>query len=188
MKNVILTLVTVLAFNLGNAQEIDIFESKLTGKKNQVRAIQLDTFFVVEIPNKTALEIYRIVELATSEQWVNPDEVISGRSEGSFLKINGGGSSIVYNPVASPFNTEVHYNFQFKDGRLRYTVKHLVRYPVSQYSAGGLHESFFTLVSRKGTDRKLEMKNKDIVNNDVNSFIALIIEKSKEDNNINSNW
>ena len=81
MKKILITILFV-AFTLSsNAQDVDYFSVITKGKKLKTDAsMDGEARFIVEMPNKTAAELYEMVQLAISEQWVNPDEVIDGQS------------------------------------------------------------------------------------------------------------
>lgn len=94
MKSILLATTLMLGLT-GIGQEVNIFtESTLNCKKLQKKAVQIDSAYIVEIPNKSAIEIFQMVEVAVASQWVNPDEVVSGKVEGKYLEIKGGGPSV----------------------------------------------------------------------------------------------
>ena len=74
MKTIILAMTLVLSLTTFG-QEVNIFtESTLNCKKLQKRALQIDSAYIVEVPNKSAIEIFQLVEVAVASEWVNPDE------------------------------------------------------------------------------------------------------------------
>ena len=183
MKNVILTLVTVLAFNLGNAQDVDIFTESLIGcKKLQKSAIQIDTSYIIEVPNKSALEIFQMVEVAVASQWVNPDEVISGKVDGKYIKINGGAPQIAMKVLGMPYyyTSTLRYYFKFKDGRFMFEVESFMRIPASKYSSGGTYSTVFSTHNRRGVEDKISTASIERVNSSINSFINSILEADSE--------
>ena len=136
MKKVILT-ITMVALALGmNAQEIvkdslGVYNVDVTmpsinkqPKKQVIRVIDTERKNVVEVPNKTAAEIYAMVEIAIGKHWNNPDEVIEGKSEGRYIKINGGATNVHQGFLGSvmAYSTTVTYMIQFKDGKFMYTL------------------------------------------------------------------
>tara|TARA_R110002074_G_scaffold77771_1_gene176352 strand:+ start:67 stop:633 length:567 start_codon:yes stop_codon:yes gene_type:complete len=182
MKTVILAMILMMGFtSLG--QEINIFkESTVDAKKLQKFAVQIDSAYVVEVPNKSAIEIFQMVEIAVASQWVNPDEVISGKLEGKYLKINGGGPSIGLTMLGTPYyySSVLRYHFKFKDGKFMYEVEALTRVPASQYSSGGLYPTFLTTHNKRGVEDKLSTRSISSINYQINSFISSIINGVEE--------
>ena len=175
MKKLLL-IITIFTIGFVNAQDVDYFSVITKGKKLKTDvSMDGEARFIVEMPKKTAAELYEMVQLAVSEQWVNPDEVIDGQSVNSYIKINGGASSYQFNSIGQIFtyNTRVSYNFRFKDGRFMYTVNMKVIYPRSQYSAGGTYPISIPRTKKNGKKVwgafQIEKYNKEI-----NDFIAKV--------------
>ena len=176
MKKILITILFV-AFTLSsNAQDVDYFSVITKGKKLKTDAsMDGEARFIVEMPNKTAAELYEMVQLAISEQWVNPDEVIDGQSVNSYIKINGGASSYQLNSigVVYTYNTRVSYNFRFKEGRFMYTVNMKVIYPPTKYGSGG---TFAISIPRTKRNGKKVWGSFQIAkyNKEINDFINLV--------------
>ena len=186
MKKVLVLLLAVLAFNSVNAQDVNIFEDVL-GKKKKVTAMTNGaTKHIVEIPGKTALEVSNMVEMAIAKHWVNPDEVIAGKVPGKYIKVNGGGPSVITSILLPAYVTKLSYMFQFKDGKFMYTVESKTVYPASQYSAGGEYPSSFVIVKRSGKPNKMNVSAVATINDSVNAFIKSIIET--KDVSLDSDW
>lgn len=182
MKTIILAMTLVLSLT-SFGQEVNIFtESTLNCKKLQKRAVQIDSAYIVEVPNKSAIEIFQMVEVAVASEWVNPDEVVSGKVEGKYLKINGGGPSVGMKVLGMPYyyTSTLRYHFKFKDGKFMYEVESFMRIPVSQYSAGGTYSTSFYTHNKRGVEDELAKKSIESINSQINSFISSIINAEAE--------
>ena len=182
---VALALTTVLSVNA----QTNHFNTIIEGKKKQVTvAIDPSEKFIVEVPNKTKEELYEMVMLAVSEQWVNPDEVIDGKLAGSYIKINGGatryGAKML--GMVQTYFTKVSYNFRFKDEKFMYTVNFKFTIPPSQYSKGGTYPLSLEMTKKNGK-RAYTAMYKDIYNDEINKFIELIKSKNVSDED-NGDW
>jgi hypothetical protein len=182
MKSILLATTLMLGLT-GFGQEVNIFtESTLNCKKLQKKAVQIDSAYIVEIPNKSAIEIFQMVEVAVASQWVNPDEVVSGKVEGKYLKINGGGPSVGMKVLgmAYYYTSTLRYHFKFKDGKFMYEVESFMRVPASQYSAGGTYPTSFTTHNKRGVEDELAKKSIESINSQINSFISSILNAEAE--------
>jgi hypothetical protein len=185
-KKVLVLLVAVLAFNMVNAQDVNIFEDIL-GKKKKVTATTNGAIkHIVELPGKTALEISNMVEMAIAKHWVNPDEVIAGKVPGKYIKVNGGGPSVQTSILLPSYETKLSYMFKFKDGKFMYTVESKTVFPSSQYSTGGTYASSFVIVKRSGKPSKMNVSAVATINASVNTFIKSIIKP--ENVSLDSDW
>ena len=201
MRNTILT-TAMVALTLGmNAQEVatdSVYVSnvdvtmpstKKQPKKQVTRVIDTERKTIVEVPNKTAEEIYTMVEMAIAKHWKNPDEVIEGRSEGRYIKINGGATNINKNVLGTIFSypTTVTYMIQFKDGKLMYTISSTYKIPPSQYSLGGDVPTHFKTHRRSGKPIKLAVNDLRAFNEIHNLFINEILQSDLEQG-LDSEW
>lgn len=192
----------MVALALGmNAQEIvkdslgvynvDVTMSSINKqpKKQVIRVIDTERKNVVEVPNKTAAEIYAMVEIAIGKHWINPDEVITGRSQGRYIKVNGGATNINKNVIGVIYSyaTEVEYMIQIKDGKFMYTIDSTYRIPPSQYSSGGVVNTHFKTHKRNGKPIKLAINDLKAFNEIHNLFINQILDSDLE-NEVNSDW
>ena len=192
MNKIILT-IAVVALTLGmNAQELtkdSVYDVDVTmpsankqPKKQLVRVIDTERKNVVEVPNKTAAEIYAMVETAIGKHWVNPDEVIEGKSEGRYIKINGGATNVHFSFLGTTiaYSTKVTYMMQFKDGKFMYTIASVTKIPPSQYSVGGNVPTSFKTHKKNGKPIKLAINDLKSFNELHNLFINQILESDLE--------
>jgi len=201
MKKVLLVLVmVVLTFSM-SAQEavadsvyvsnVDIFtDSPIKQPKLQVtKVVDSERRIVVPVHGKTADEIYTMVEIAVAKFWKNPDEVIEGKSAGKYIKIRGGGSTVQFNSLGLiySFSTISSYMIQFKDGKFMYTISYETKYPVTQYSNGGIYPTILKTHKKNGKPIKLAISNMASINAGVNSFINTILESDLE-SGVDSDW
>lgn len=214
MKKVVLLLVTVLAFNLSNAQVlsperlqnvvnlvngapqipvyeyVDIFIDAPNQPKKQVfKVVDTEKKRVVLVPGKTAKEIYTMVEIAVAKHWKNPNEVIEGKVEGKYIKIRGGGSNVHFNSLGMvyTYSTVAAYMIQFKDGKFMYTIGYETRFPPSKYSVGGLFPTGIKTYRKNGKPVKSGILDVASINAGVNTFINTILESNPE-TGIDSDW
>ena len=199
MRNTILTIV-VVALTLGmNAQEVakdSVYNVDVTRpsiykqpKKQVIRVIDTERKNVVEVPNKTAEEIYTMVEMAIAKHWNNPDEVIDGKSEGRYIKIKGGATNVHFSFLGSTmaYSTTVTYMIQFKDGKFMYTISSVTRIPPSQYEVGGNVPTIFKTHKKNGKPIKLAINDLKSFNELHNLFINQILESDLE-RGLDSEW
>ena len=189
MKKVILIIALALTTVLSVKAQTDHFNTIIKGKKKEVTvAIDPSEKFIVEVPNKTKEELYEMVMLAVSEQWVNPDEVIDGKLAGSYIKINGGATKYGAKTLAIVYEyfTKVSYNFRFKNGKFMYTVNFKYTIPPSKYTKGGTYPLSIKMTKRNGK-RAYTAMYKDIYNDEINKFIELIKSKNVSDED-NGDW
>ena len=199
MRNTILT-IAMVALTLGmNAQEmatenvynVDVTmpSSKKQPKKQVTRVIDTERKNVVEVPNKTAEEIYTMVEVAIAKHWKNPDEVVEGKSEGRYIKINGGATNISINALGMiyTYSTTVSYMIQFKDGKFMYTISSTYRIPPSKYSSGGNAPTSFKTHRKSGKPIKLAVNDLKAFNEIHNLFINQILQSDPEQG-LDSEW
>jgi hypothetical protein len=125
MKKVFIIILASLFASLVKAQELDHFGNIIKGKKEQVSvSIDPNEKFIIAIPDKSAADLYQMVQLAISETWVNPEEVIVGESLNKYIKINGATAHrYLQNTINHSRYTKISYNFRFKDGKFMYTIK-----------------------------------------------------------------
>ena len=189
MKKTILLITLALITVLGANAQTNHFDRVIKGKKKQVYVAQQEgAKYIVEVPNKTKEELYEMVMLAISEQWVNPDEVIDGKLAGSYIKLSGATARYGVKALGMPttYFTKIHYNFRFKDGKFMYTFNLDFRIPPSQYVSGGTYPIAAIAMTKKNGKRDWQSKYRDVYNDEVNSFIELI--KSKKVSGSNDDW
>ena len=201
MRKTIVTIV-VVALTLGmNAQEVatdsvhasnvDVFmpSANKQPKKQVTRVIDTERKVVVLVPNKTAKEIYTMVEVAIAKHWKNPEEVIVGSSEGRYIKISGGATNVNRNVIGTIFTypTTVNYTIQFKDGKFMYTMSSTYRIPPSQYSLGGDVPTHFKTHRKSGKPIKLAVNDLNAFNEIHNLFINEILQSDPEQG-LDSEW
>lgn len=171
--------------------DVDIFIDAVAKQPRLqvLKVVDTEKRRVVNVPGKTADEIYTMVEIAVAKFWKNPDEVIEGRSQGRYIKIRGGGSNVHFNSIGTiyTYSTIASYMIQFKDGKFMYTIGYETRYPASQYSTGGLYPTAIKTHRKNGKPIKLAISDIQLINIGVNSFINTILESDPE-SGIDSDW
>jgi len=199
MNKIILT-IAMVALTLGiNAQDLateSVYNVDVTipssikqPKKQVIRVIDTERKNVVEVPNKTAEEIYTMVETAIAKHWNNPDEVIDGKSEGRYIKIKGGATNVHFGflGTTTAYSTTVSYMIQFKDGKFMYTISSVTRIPPSQYEVGGNVTTVFKTHKKNGKPIKLAINDLKAFNEIHNLFINQILESDLEQG-LDSEW
>ena len=201
MRNIILTMIVVALTLVTNAQEVatdsvyvsnvDIFvNSEVKQPKKQVtKVFDTERKNVVPVPNKTADEIYTMVEIAIAKFWKNPDEVIEGKSAGKYIKIRGGGSNVHTNVLGTVFSytTTTTYMIQFKEGKFMYTVSSETKIPPSQYNSGFVVPTTLKTNRKNGKPIKLAINDLNVINAGINGFINMILESDPE-SGLDSDW
>ena len=160
MRNFLLLLFVTSLFQL-NAQE---FETRTLVVEEGTNAAKgtfqyLKPMMVLEAEG-TSKELYQKAINWVNETYKNPEEVIKGKVEGDYLRLEGFTSNLIRaNVIGTMFYYDVRYTVKldFKDGRFKYEISKMEQYfPASQYSASqwislmSNKEIVFKTANRKG--------------------------------------
>lgn len=190
MKKVLVLLVMLLTFNLSNAQN-DYFTLTQIKGKSMMKTINIEAQYIVEFEGKTSIEISQGVELAVGRYWVNPNEVIDGKVDGKYLKINGGAKTRYDMVLLTPFSypTKISIIFNFKDGKMMYQLLNYTHYiSPSQYTSGGYYPVGELMTRKNGNEVKYAKENVEGLNNFIDGFIDEIKKSIESGAGENSDW
>ena len=164
MRNLLLLLFVTSIFQL-NAQE---FETRTLVVEEGTNAAKgtfqyLKPMMVLEAEG-TSIELYQKAINWVNETYKNPEEVIKGKVEGDYLRLEGFTSSLLQqNVIGVMYYYDVRYTVQvnFKAGRFKYEITKMEQYfPPSQYSSSQWvnlisdKEVGFKTANRKGKAKK----------------------------------
>jgi len=164
MRNFLLLLFVTSLFQL-NAQE---FETRTLVVEEGTNAAKgtfqyLKPMMVLEAEG-TSKELYQKAINWVNETYKNPEEVIKGKVEGDYLRLEGFTSNLIRaNVIGTMFYYDVRYTVKldFKDGRFKYEISKMEQYfPASQYSASqwislmSNKEIVYKTANRKGKPKK----------------------------------
>lgn len=142
-----------------SVEEINITDGK---KFLQGKYLKYEPVIVIEAEG-SASELYQKCLNWLNETYKQPDEVIKGKIEGEYIKINGFTDSVMFQASAlgstNYYDTRYTIEFRFKDNKLRMEVISIEFYvPATQYSltSSGWRETDFTfnVANRKGKANK----------------------------------
>jgi len=156
MKKFIFTLIMLFSLN-SISQEFQINEVQIDSGANMYQGTfkYFEPVMVLEVEGD-ANTLYSKAINWVNETYKNPEEVIKGKVEGEYLRLNGFTSSLIsQNILGTVFVYDVRYSVEikFRDGRFRYEITKMEQYfPPSQYSSGSWVEiSFgFKVAKKKG--------------------------------------
>lgn len=164
MRKLLLLLFVTSLFQL-NAQE---FETRTVVVEEGTNAAKgtfqyLKPMMVLEAEG-TSKELYQKAINWVNETYKNPEEVIKGKVEGDYLRLEGFTSNLIRaNVIGTMFYYDVRYTVKldFKDGRFKYEISKMEQYfPASQYSASqwislmSNKEIVYKTANRKGKPKK----------------------------------
>ena len=156
MKNIIYTLALLFSFSLlGQEFEVNIVQIDSGPNLNQGTFKYIKPVLVLESEG-SAKELFDKTINWVNETYKNPDEVIKGKIDGEYLRLNGFKSNLIkVISLGSMLVYDARYTIEikFRDNRFRYEVTKLEQYfPPSQFSTGGwVEKSFgFRTAKRKG--------------------------------------
>ena len=164
MRNFLLLLFVTSLFQL-NAQEFEtrtlVVEEGTNAGKGTFQ--YLKPMMVLEAEG-TSKELYQKAINWVNETYKNPEEVIKGKVEGDYLRLEGFTSNLIRaNVIGTMFYYDVRYTVKldFKDGRFKYEISKMEQYfPASQYSASqwislmSNKEIVYKTANRKGKPKK----------------------------------
>lgn len=164
MRKLLLLLFVTSIFQL-NAQEFKtrtlVVEEGANAAKGTFQ--YLKPMMVLEAEG-TSTELYQKAINWVNETYKNPEEVIKGKVEGDYLRLEGFTSSLLQqNVIGVMYYYDVRYTIQvnFKDGRFKYEITKMEQYfPPSEYSSSQWvnlisdKEVGFKIANRKGKAKK----------------------------------
>jgi len=156
MKKLLFTLALLISFG-SYAQKFEIRDVQVDSGANAVQG----TFKIIEPVlifdvNGTPTELYTKALNWVEETYKNPDEVLKGKVEGKYIRLNGSVSSLLQkNVIGTMFYYDVRYSVEikFRENKIKYEITKFESYsPPSQYSSGGWYgQSFrFKIAKKKG--------------------------------------
>jgi hypothetical protein len=108
----------------------------------------------------SAEDLYNKTINWVNETYKNPDEVIKGKVEGKYVRINGFVASLISaNVIGTTITWDVRYSLEikFRENKLRYEVTKMEQFiPASQYGSARWDDMAFgfKVVKRKGKANK----------------------------------
>ena len=127
----------------------------------------------------TADAIYTAVELAIGDTWKNPDEVIDGSSEGSYIKVDGQVGAIRSKTMGMKFSnkSKMAITIRVKDNKFRVEYSSMeVWVDRSQYIAAGWYDRSGIYYKKKNNKMyPFAQENLDSHNLFLDGFIEAII-------------
>ncbi|MFL2623387.1 MAG: DUF4468 domain-containing protein [Flavobacteriaceae bacterium] len=124
--------------------------------------------------NGTSTELYQKAINWVNETYKNPEEVIKGKVEGDYLRLEGSVSNLLrMSVIGTMYYYDVRYTVKlnFRDGRFKYEITKIEQYyPATQYSAGSWTsilnngEVGYKTANRKGKAKKDGVANLEALN------------------------
>ena len=164
MRKLLLLLFVTSLFQL-NAQEFETRTLVVEEGTNAAKGTYqyLKPMMVLEAEG-TSTELYQKAINWVNETYKNPEEVIKGKVEGDYLRLEGFTSSLLQqNVIGVMYYYDVRYTIQvnFKDGKFKYEITKMEQYlPPSEYSSSQWvnlisdKEVGFKIANRKGKAKK----------------------------------
>jgi hypothetical protein len=182
MKKLFLTIVTLasLAINAQDAAEPTAIAT-MTADKIQLTSAGFTDFIVVPVENTTQAELYK-----KTLDWINmayksPDDVIKGKIENDYIRLEGSSPSLVaFNPMGKfTYLTRYQIEVSFKDGKYKFDPMRVEYYiPANQYGTGGWKD----LVISNGAEyynKKGELKKNFKYIPDIATYFSALNEELK---------
>ena len=140
MKKILLLLL-VTAFFQANAQEFEVRKNVITeGTNTQQGTYEYIKPMLVLESKGTSTELYQKALNWVNVTYKNPEEVIKGKVEGDYLRLEGFVSNLLRVSIMGAidyFNVRYTVKLNFRDGRFKYEITNIEQYfPATQYSAG----------------------------------------------------
>jgi len=169
MKKLLLLLFVSSLFTV-NAQEFEVRKLIIEEGSNASKGTfeYMKPMMVLEVEG-TPTELYNKAINWVNETYKNPEEVIKGKVEGDYLRLDGFKSNLTQqSALGMTYYYDVRYTVKlnFKDGRFKYEITNMEWYqPSSQYSAGGWFKLLINKeVGYKTANRKGKAKKSDVAN------------------------
>ena len=160
MKN-LFTLITLLFTVTLSAQYFELTDKEVTTGSKMLQG-KFRTMSTTAVAQKegSAAELYQKAINWINENYKSPEDVIKGKIENEYLKINGSLDNLMYvYLLGAPTGYDGRYTmeFRFRDGRFKVDIISAeIFIPSSQYVVGGWQDYGFTyrLANRKGKPDK----------------------------------
>lgn len=174
MKKLLLLLFVTALFQV-NAQEFEIRKVVIEeGTNAQQGTFKFIKPVLVLEANGTSTELYQKAINWVNETYKNPEEVIKGKVEGDYLRLEGSVSNLLrMSVIGTMYYYDVRYTVKlnFRDGRFKYEITKIEQYyPATQYSAGSWTsilnngEVGYKTANRKGKAKKDGVANLEALN------------------------
>lgn len=184
------TLITLIISISLSAQYFETTDSEVTtGSKFAQGKFRTMSTTAIAQKEGTASELYQKAINWVNENYKSPEDVIKGKIENEYLKINGSMDNLMYiyvlgSPIA--YNGRYTMEFRFRDGRFKVDIISIEIYiPSSQYTTGGWQDYGFTykLANRKGKPDKGGRKSYDRASSYFNSIVDDIVNYTEGSSN-----
>jgi hypothetical protein len=189
MKNLITLIAFIFSVSL-SAQYFETTDSEVTNgpKMTQGKFKTMSTTAVAQ-KEGTAAELYQKAINWVNENYKSPEDVIKGKIENEYLKINGSLNDLMYVYVLGrtmTYDGRYTMEFRFRDGRFKADVVSLeIFIPSSEYTVGGWQEYGFNykLFNRKNKPDKGGQASYDRASTYFNGIIDDIVNYTQGDSN-----
>ena len=160
MKKLLFT-IALLISAVSFGQSFELTDKQVDeGPKLAQGSYKLFTPVLVLEVTGSAEDLYNKTIGWVNETYKNPDEVIKGKVEGKYVRINGFvGSLLSNNVIGTTFYYDVRYSVEikFRENKIRYEVTKMEQYiPASQYGASRWDDMVFgfKVAKKKGKANK----------------------------------
>tara|TARA_B100000427_G_C15333201_1_gene517800 strand:- start:47 stop:679 length:633 start_codon:yes stop_codon:yes gene_type:complete len=159
MKKLILLFLIIPLISFGQSFEVEEIQIDSGANAYQGTFKKFKPLLVLEV-NGSPVELYNKTINWVNETYKNPDEVIKGKVEGKYVRINGFASNMItQNVLGTIFYYNIRYSIEikFKENKFRYEVTKMEQYfEPSSVSSGGWYEIPFNfkVAKRKGKANK----------------------------------
>ena len=154
MKNLLFTIALLVSLG-AYAQQFEITDAQVDEGANALQGTfkTIEPVLIFDIKG-TPTELYTKALNWVEETYKNPDEVLKGKVEGKYIRLNGSVSNLLKKSViGTTFYYDVRYSVEikFREGKIKYEITKYESYtPPSQYVTGGWYEeSFFFKIAKK---------------------------------------
>ena len=156
MKKILFTFALLISFG-SYAQKFEITDAQVDEGANALQGTfkTIEPVLIFDIKG-TPTELYTKALNWVEETYKNPDEVLKGKVEGKYIRLNGSVSSLLKKSViGTTFYYDVRYSVEikFKEDKIKYEITNYDSYtPPSQYVSGGWYNESFTfkVAKKKG--------------------------------------
>ena len=189
-----ITLFILLIHCFSQAQFFETTEENITTgpKMYQGKFKTLSTTAVAQ-KEGSAAELYQKAINWVNESYKSPEDVIKGKIENEYLKINGsvnGLMTVYLLGVPTGYDGRYTIEFRFKDGRFKTDIVNTeIYFPSSKYSADGWknHTLTYRVANRKGKPDKGGLASYELANSYFNSIVNDIVNYAPGKSNSSAN-